>query len=37
MQTEGASLSRVAVVFVPDSGGRTEVGQPLNPADFWSR
>jgi hypothetical protein len=36
MKTEGASLNRVSVIHVPDTGNTTVMGSALSPADFWT-
>jgi hypothetical protein len=36
MNTEGASLNRVAVIRVPETGNKSVMGEPLSPGYFWS-
>jgi hypothetical protein len=36
MQTEGASLNGVSVIYVPDTGNRTAMGTRMSPADYWT-
>jgi hypothetical protein len=35
MQTDGATLNNVSVIFVPDTGNTTVNGQERSPADYW--
>jgi hypothetical protein len=36
METEGATLNRVAVSRVPDNGDKSAIGEPLSPGYFWT-
>jgi hypothetical protein len=36
IQTDGASLNRVSVIYVPETGNTTVMGEARSPADFWT-
>jgi hypothetical protein len=36
METEGATLNRVAVIRVPETGNKSVMGEPLSPGYFWT-
>jgi hypothetical protein len=35
MQTQGASLNEVSVIYVPDARAQAVNPQPRSPRDFW--